>query len=82
MSIDVIHRSRGWVLSTDISEDEPKAIFMVECRECSAMSDVVDDSRLPVEVWTLKHTEQNPGHDRYRLTTDSFWRVKPGRGAA
>ncbi|MFE2496287.1 hypothetical protein ACFXKS_02880 [Streptomyces scopuliridis] len=80
MSIEEIHRSGGLVLSTDTNDDDPKEIFMVECRECSAMSNVVDDTRLPVEVWTLKHTEQNPGHDRYRLTTDSFWSVKRGSG--
>ncbi|MER0445986.1 hypothetical protein ABR738_15695 [Streptomyces sp. Edi4] len=76
MADEVIYRSGGLVLRADSSEEDPKEIFMAECRECSATSNVVDDVRLPVEVWTVKHTKENPGHERYRLTTDTFWAVK------
>jgi hypothetical protein len=77
---DEIYRTGGLVLSTDTNENQPTAVFMVECRECSATSDVIADSRLPVEVWAVKHTQVHPGHDRYRLTTDCFWRVRRVRG--
>ncbi|MFJ5234522.1 hypothetical protein ACIQBJ_32040 [Kitasatospora sp. NPDC088391] len=75
MATDVIYRSGGLVLRADTNEKDPGEIFMAECRKCSATSHVVDDNRLLVEVWTVNHSKENPGHQQYRLTTDTFWAV-------
>lgn len=72
---ELIYQSGALFLQVDTNEEDPKEVFMAECRSCSATSDVVEDTRLPVEVWTVGHARTNPGHNRFRLTTDTSWRV-------
>ncbi|MFC9652156.1 MULTISPECIES: hypothetical protein [unclassified Streptomyces] len=81
---DPIHRVGSLVLRTDTGDDKPEARFMVECEDCNDTSDPVDDVRRITEAWAVNHTAENPGHERYQLTTHQFWRVtrgpsRPGR---
>ena len=76
----VIIRAAEWTLGPEISEGAPQAIFIAVCVTCAAESEPVDDERLPVEVWTLKHTGLNPSHRLFQFKTESFWRVTPTPG--
>ncbi|WP_127356849.1 DUF7848 domain-containing protein [Actinacidiphila soli] len=63
MSAHVIIRAAEWILGQETSEGAPQAIFVVVCMTCAEESQPVDDERLPVEVWALKHTGLNPSGD-------------------
>lgn len=45
-----------------------------------AQAQPTDDERLPVEIWTLKHTGLHPTHRQFKATTETFWRVTPAEG--
>ena len=69
-----------WTLGPDADDDAPEAVYSVVCLSCGAVSAAMDDERLPIEVWALKHTGLNPDHRRFRATTETFWRVSPAEG--
>ncbi|MGP3982892.1 DUF7848 domain-containing protein [Streptomyces sp. KR80] len=75
-----IIRAAEWTLGPETGEGAPQAIFSVACVTCHEESQPVDDERLPMEIWALKHTGLNPAHRQFRLTTESFWRVTPAPG--
>ncbi|MEW1778369.1 hypothetical protein [Streptomyces sp. NPDC086777] len=69
-----------WSLGADTAEGAPSAIHSAECLTCGAQAQPTDDERLPVEIWALKHTGQNPAHRQFKAMTETFWRVTPGNG--
>lgn len=75
-----IIRAAAWVLGPETAEAAPEGIYSAECLTCGAQAKSTDDGRLPVEVWTLKHTGLNPTHRRYKATAETFWRVTPADG--
>ncbi|MCX4582644.1 hypothetical protein [Streptomyces sp. NBC_01481] len=44
------------------------------------MSDAADNDGSPQQTWALDHTGRNPGHRGFKLITETYWRVEPGRG--
>jgi hypothetical protein len=69
-----------WTLGPEASDHTPEAIYSVVCLSCSAASTAMDNERLPVEVWALKHTGLNPDHRQFKATVETFWRVCPAEG--
>jgi hypothetical protein len=76
----LIIRSAEWALRDGGGEGAPEAIFIVACMSCHGESDPVDNDRLAVEMWALKHTGLNPEHRLFKLKTESFWRTAPVPG--
>ncbi|WP_431044803.1 hypothetical protein ACQUSR_24695 [Streptomyces sp. P1-3] len=75
-----IMRAADWALGPETGEGAPEAIFSAVCVSCGEASDASDNSRVPVEVWALKHTGRNPGHRQFKATAETFWRVTPAPG--
>ena len=75
-----IIRAAEWTLGSETAEGAPEGIHSALCVACGAESEHVDDSRLPVEVWALRHTGRNPTHRQYKATVECFWRVDPAPG--
>jgi hypothetical protein len=75
-----IIKAAEWTLRATTPEGAPQAIFAVMCMTCHAESEAVDDERLSVELWTLKHTGRNPAHRLFKLTTECWWEVGPEPG--
>ncbi|MGW1621000.1 DUF7848 domain-containing protein [Streptomyces sp. NPDC002172] len=69
-----------WTLGAETAEGAPSGIYSAECLTCGAQAQPTDDERLPVEIWALKHTGQNPAHRQFKAMTETFWRVTPGNG--
>ncbi|GGX01791.1 hypothetical protein GCM10010353_16740 [Streptomyces chryseus] len=76
-----IIRAAEWTLGPDTSEGAPdQPLHDVECTTCGDTSECVAGSRLPAEVWALKHTGMNPDHRGFRAARTTFWRVTPAPG--
>ena len=75
-----IIRAAEWTLCVDTAEGAPQGIFSAACITCGAESPSVDDDRLPVELWALKHTGLNPSHRQFQSQMLGFWRVDPAPG--
>lgn len=73
-------KAADWELGEETSKGAPRGIYHAECLTCGAVSKAVDDARLPVKVWALKHTGHNPSHRQYKAVIESFWRVDPAPG--
>ncbi|WP_405730092.1 hypothetical protein OG607_29725 [Streptomyces sp. NBC_01537] len=73
-------RAADWTLRVETAEGAPQAIYSALCITCGAESPAVDDTRLPIEIWTLKHTGLNPSHRQFQPRTLGFWRVDPAPG--
>lgn len=80
MNIAAVIKAADWILSTETSEGAPEDIFFAECLTCARRSVVADNNQETVEIWALQHTFLNPTHRRFRLTTESVWRVDPTPG--
>ena len=80
MTARVIIKSAHWALRAGGGEGAPEAIFIVECMTCHEECDPVDNDRLEVELWALKHTGSNPSHRLFKLRTESYWRTVPAPG--
>lgn len=80
MSPRVIIKSAEWALRDGGGEGAPQAIFIVECMTCHRKSQRVDNDRLAVEMWALKHTGLNPQHRLFKLKTECYWRTAPVPG--
>jgi hypothetical protein len=76
----LIIKAAEWTLSAGGGEGAPEAIFVVECMSCHAESAPVDNDRLEVEMWALRHTGGNPSHRLFKLRTESYWRTDPAPG--
>lgn len=77
VSVRAIIKAADWTLSAETAEGAPSGIFQVQCIACAETSPAVDDDRLAVELWALKHTGANSDHRQFKLLTESFWRVDP-----
>ncbi|MEU1626611.1 hypothetical protein ABZ746_15035 [Streptomyces sp. NPDC020096] len=75
-----IIRGAEWNLGAETTPGAPEAIYVVECVACHDQSDPVDNDRLEVEMWALKHTGRNTSHRLFKLKTETFWRVSPVPG--
>jgi hypothetical protein len=75
-----IMKAAEWTLTAETAEGAPSGIFSAACVACGGESPAVDDDRLPVEVWALKHTGLNPAHRQFQLRVLAFWRVDPAPG--
>ncbi|WP_456318736.1 DUF7848 domain-containing protein [Actinacidiphila soli] len=80
MSVRAVIKAAEWTLSEETAEGAPRGIFGVLCIACGVESPCVDDDRLPVEVWAIKHTGLNPMHRQYQPKILGFWRVDPAPG--
>jgi hypothetical protein len=80
MSPRTIITAAEWTLGAETAEGAPQGIFGAKCITCGAEAVPMDDDRLPVEVWTLKHTGANPSHRQYVASVHTFWRVSPAPG--
>jgi hypothetical protein len=76
----VIVKSAEWALRDGGGEGAPQAIFTVECMACHRESMSVDNDRLAVEMWALKHTGMHPVHRLFKLKTESYWLTAPTPG--
>ncbi|WP_164836288.1 DUF7848 domain-containing protein [Actinacidiphila soli] len=77
MNPSAIIKAAEWTLSVEAADGAPSGIFQVQCIACAEMSPAVDDDRLAVELWAMKHTGANTAHRQFKLATESFWRVDP-----
>ena len=75
-----IIKAAAWTLGAETAESAPQAIYSAECVTCGAHVQPTDNERLPVEVWTLKHTGLSPTHRQFKATAGTFWRVTPADG--
>jgi hypothetical protein len=76
-----IIRAAEWTLGPETTEGTSRGIiYSAQCVMCGAQAEPVEDERLPVEVWVLKHTGLNPTHRQYKATAETFWRVTPAKG--
>ncbi|UUU34414.1 hypothetical protein JIX56_33765 [Streptomyces sp. CA-210063] len=75
-----IIKAAEWTLGPDAGDEVPETVYSVVCLSCGAVSPAMDDERLPVEVWALKHTGMNPDHRRFKAKAETFWRVSPAEG--
>ncbi|WP_436748145.1 DUF7848 domain-containing protein [Streptomyces sp. URMC 129] len=66
-----------WMLTEEIADGAPRPVFHVECLECGARFEAVDNEPEPVEFWALKHTGVNPAHRQFKAVTEWRWRVIP-----
>jgi hypothetical protein len=80
MGVRAVIKAAEWTLSEERGEGAPRGIFSVLCVACGVESPAVDDDRLAVEVWALRHTGLNPGHRQFQLRALGFWRVDPAPG--
>jgi hypothetical protein len=80
VSTRAVIKAAEWTLSEETAEGAPRGIFSVACIACGAESLCVDDDRLPVELWALKHTGLNPTHRQFQPRVLGFWRVDPAPG--
>lgn len=80
MKKGVIIKSAEWTLAMEDAEGAPRGIFSTMCITCKAESEPVDDERLPVEMWALKHTGLNPTHRQFKAVAETFWRASPMPG--
>ena len=80
MSSRDVHAYAEWRLSADKREGVPVAIFQVMCMTCYTMSPAADNDGSPQQTWALEHTGRNPAHRGFKLITETYWRVEPGRG--
>lgn len=76
----VIIKSAVWTLREGGGEGAPEAVFVVACMACRADSGPVENDRLAVEMWALKHTGMNPSHRLFQLRTESYWWTAPAPG--
>ncbi|WP_062204424.1 hypothetical protein [Streptomyces sp. NBRC 109706] len=71
-----IVRGADWVLCEERGAGAPAAIYGAECFSCGQRSPLFDDDALPVAVWCLQHSQQEPRHTRYLSRTEKHWRVE------
>ncbi|UED86327.1 hypothetical protein [Streptomyces profundus] len=72
-----IVRGADRVLCEERGVGAPEAIYGAECFHCGQLSPLFDDDALPVAVWCLQHSQQEPTHTRYLARTERHWRVEP-----
>lgn len=75
-----IIRAAEWTLGPETAEGAPEGMYSAECITCGAQAQPTDNERLPVEVWTIKHTGLNPTHRQFKAMQETFWRVTPAEG--
>ncbi|WP_434592908.1 hypothetical protein [Streptomyces sp. A5-4] len=80
MSVREVHAYAEWRLGADNREGVPVAIFQIMCMTCHDMSAAADNDGSPQQTWALDHTGSNPHHRGFKLMTETYWRVEPGRG--
>ncbi|MFI1398493.1 hypothetical protein [Streptomyces sp. NPDC020681] len=80
MAPHTIIKAAEWTLTAESGEGAPQATFSAICLKCGAEAEPADGERLPVEVWTLKHTGLHPTHRQFKAATEYFWRVDPAPG--
>ncbi len=71
----VVVKGADWVLCEERGEGAPEAIYGAECLACGARSPLFDNEALPVAVWALQHTAQQPDHARFLSRTERHWRA-------
>ncbi|SOD64028.1 hypothetical protein SAMN06297387_1147 [Streptomyces zhaozhouensis] len=64
-----------WVLTEERGTGAPEAIYGVDCMTCEARSPLFDDDHLPVAVWAIQHTQQEPTHTLFLSRVEKHWRV-------
>jgi hypothetical protein len=75
-----IIKAAEWTLGPETGEGAPQAIYSAVCMACGAEAQPTDNERLPVEVWTIKHTGLNPTHRQFKAMTETYWSVTPAEG--
>jgi hypothetical protein len=76
-----IIRAADWHLGIDLEDGAPtQPLNEAECTTCGEKSGATEGTRLPVELWALKHTGQRPDHRSFRAIQTTFWRVTPAPG--
>ncbi|MEV5289901.1 hypothetical protein AB0K64_01510 [Streptomyces sp. NPDC053741] len=76
-----IIRAADWTLGPEVAAGAPReALFESECTTCGDRSGAEEGTRIPAEVWALKHTGGNPAHRSFRAVITSFWAVSPADG--
>ncbi|MEU1366629.1 hypothetical protein ABZ454_10890 [Streptomyces sp. NPDC005803] len=73
-----IIRAAEWTLGPETAQGAPRgALYEAECTTCADGSGAEEGTRVPAEVWALKHTGENPTHRNFRAVITSFWAVSP-----
>ncbi|RMI46708.1 DUF7848 domain-containing protein [Streptomyces triticirhizae] len=72
-----IVRGSDRVLVEERGPGVPEGIFGVDCMTCEATSPLFDDDPLPVAVWAIQHSQDQPEHTLFLARTERHWRVVP-----
>ncbi|SOD64872.1 hypothetical protein SAMN06297387_119124 [Streptomyces zhaozhouensis] len=77
MSDTHVVRGADRVLIQERGPGVPEGIHGAECMSCEAVSPLFDDDSLPVAVWALQHSQDQPDHTLFLARTERHWRVVP-----
>ena len=70
-----IVRGADRVLIQERGPGVPEGIYAAECMSCEAKSPLFDDDPLPIAVWAIQHSQNQPDHALFLARTERHWRV-------
>jgi hypothetical protein len=76
-SAQTVLKGAELVLSTISGHGVAEALHIAQCRTCTASSELGEDDIRPPAVWAVQHTQADPKHRHYVMTTRKRWRVDP-----